>query len=117
MGQPFIYSITDEWMVYVFDSDGHIVQHNTISAFTDFVPKSIISISPLRIGFGYRHSAKVEAIADLDHTEEQWAELMKRELINESQRYTKEQLADHISKIIKWDSYIKSLPPEARKYD
>jgi hypothetical protein len=73
-----IESITAGWTVYVFNEAGDLIEHNSVSAYTGFKPRRVLSISPLRIGFGRPETTSVGEIAELQHTAGEWQEFMKR---------------------------------------
>lgn len=67
-----IRSISAPWPLVVFSEDGRIVDENVVVSAAYFEPKQLLSISPLKVGFGYTNQIALAETNGPAYTPQEW---------------------------------------------
>lgn len=80
---------TEWWTVYVFDGAGRLIEHNQMSAHENYKPQRLLSVSPLRVGFGPTGHQSAEEVSMLLHTRDEWQQFTQRMVITGREAWTR----------------------------
>lgn len=72
-----IESISASWYVYIFDTEGELIEQNMVDVLSGSRPLRVASISPVRIVFTSSRMNEEEQVAEFSYTKERWPELLR----------------------------------------